>query len=57
MLKNQNLKVKSYNKSQTKKIIDDLKMNEDYWKNFNKINTSIRLDINIKLKIQIIINF
>ena len=39
------------NKSQTKKIIDDLKIvYEDYWKNFNKINTSIRLDINIKVE-------
>ena len=39
------------NKSQTKKIIDDLKIAyEDYWKNFNKINTSIRLDINIKVE-------
>ena len=38
-------------KSQTKKIIDDLKIvYEDYWKNFNKINTSIRLDINIKVE-------
>lgn len=39
------------NKSQTKKIIDDLKIvYEDFWKNFNKINTSIRLDINIKVE-------
>ena len=39
------------NKSQTKKIIDDLKIvYEDYWKNFIKINTSIRLDINIKVE-------
>ena len=39
------------NKSQTKKIIDDLKIvYEDYWKNFNKINTSIRLNINIKVE-------
>ena len=34
-----------------KKLIDDLKIvYEDYWKNFNKINTSIRLDINIKVE-------
>ena len=38
-------------KSQTKKIIDDLKIvYEDYWKNSNKINTSIRLNINIKVE-------
>ena len=37
--------------SQTKKIIDDLKIvYEDYWKNSNKINTSIRLNINIKVE-------
>ena len=38
-------------KLQTKKIIDNLKIvYEDYWKNFNKINTSIRLTINIKVE-------
>ena len=45
-------------KSQTKKIIDDLKIvYEDYWKNSNKINTSIRLNINIKVENSIIIKF
>ena len=52
VLKNQKFEGLSLNnKSQTKKIIDDLKIvYEDYWKNFNKINTSIRLDINIKVE-------
>ena len=36
---------------QVEKIINNLKVNyEDYWKNFNKINTSIRLNLNIRIK-------
>ena len=32
-------------------IIDDLKtMYEDYWKNYNQINTSIKLTLNVKVK-------
>ena len=34
-----------------KKIINEMKIiYEDYWKNFNLINTSIKLPINIKIK-------
>ena len=39
------------NKEKKKFLIDNLKIvYEDYWKNFNKINTSIKLPIYIKIK-------
>ena len=39
------------NQDSVKKIIDDLKiLYEDYWKNYNQINTSIRLSLNIKVE-------
>ena len=39
------------NTDQMKNIINDLKIvYEDYWKNFNEINTSIKLPIYIKIK-------
>ena len=51
------LKNKSFSNSdisnikQLENIINDLKIDyEDYWKNFNQINTSIRLTLNIKIK-------
>ena len=38
------------NDDHVKKIIDEMKnIYEDYWKNFNLINTSIKLPINIKI--------
>ncbi len=38
------------NEDHIKKIIDEMKIiYEDYWKNFNLINTSIKLPINIKI--------
>ncbi len=38
---------------QVKRVIDDLKIiYEDYWKNFNKINTSIKLNLEIKINNQ-----
>ncbi len=50
------LKNKSFSKhdlnndDHVKKIIDEMKIiYEDYWKNFNLINTSIKLPINIKI--------
>ena len=37
--------------SEVDKIIDDLKiLYEDHWKNFNQVNTSIRLTLNIMIK-------
>ncbi len=52
ILKNQSLKNINFgNDEQVQKIIDILKNSyEDYWKNLNKINTSIKLPINIKIQ-------
>ena len=37
--------------NQAVKIIDKLKLiYEDHWKNFNKINTSIKLNLDIKIR-------
>ncbi len=48
ILKNQSFLVSEMN---SKKIIDQLKVNyEDYWKNLNQINTSIKLNLNIQVK-------
>jgi len=51
-LKNQNFNLESFNySSNSNNIINDLKIvYEDYWKNFNQINTSIRLTLNIKVE-------
>ncbi len=51
ILKNQSYFDLDINDSeQILKIIDNLKtVYEDYWKNYNQINTSIRLDMNIKI--------
>ncbi len=52
VLKNQSfLNIDINNKDQMKTVISDLKIvYEDYWKNFNEINTSIKLPIYIKIK-------
>ena len=52
VLKNQSfLNIDINNTDQMKNIINDLKIvYEDYWKNFNEINTSIKLPIYIKIK-------
>ena len=52
VLKNQSfLNIDIDNTDQMKNIINNLKIvYEDYWKNFNKINTSIKLAIYIKIK-------
>ena len=51
ILKNQSyLDVNLNNDDEVDDIIKDLKIiYEDYWKNFNQINTSIRITINIKV--------
>ena len=39
-----------YDNEQVEKIIESLKViYEDYWKNFNQVNTSIKLTLNIKI--------
>ena len=52
VLKNQsfsNINIK--NEENFKEIISELKtVYEDYWKNFNQINTSIKLPLSIKIK-------
>ena len=52
ILKNQSFSnVNIDDKENFKKIIDELKIvYEDYWKNFNQINTSIKLPLSIKVK-------
>ena len=52
VLKNQSFfNVDIDDKENFKKIIDELKIvYEDYWKNFNQINTSIKLPLSIKVK-------
>ena len=38
------------NKEHIKKIIENLKIvYEDYWKNFNQVNTSIKLTLNVRV--------
>lgn len=51
VIKNQSFSnVDMSDEAQVRNIINDLKViYEDYWKNFNKINTSIKLLLNIKL--------
>ena len=51
VLKNQTFSsVDVNNLEQVKKIIDELKIiYEDYWKNLNQINTSIRLSLSLKI--------
>ncbi len=51
VLKNQTFNnTNIYDDIQIKKIIESLKIvYEDYWKNFNQINTSIKLTLNIKI--------
>ena len=52
ILKNQTFFETNISKdNQIENIIKDLKIvYEDYWKNFNRINTSIRLSLNIKVE-------
>jgi len=51
ILKNQSfLNMDISNNDQVNSLINDLKINyEDYWKNLNQINTSLKLILNIKL--------
>ena len=51
VLKNQTFSsIDVNNLDQVKKIIDELKIiYEDYWKNLNQINTSIRLSLSLKI--------
>jgi len=51
LLKNQSFpNIDIENVEQAKIIIDELKLiYEDYWKNFNQINTSIKLNLDIKI--------
>ena len=51
VLKNQTFSnIDVNNLEQVKKIIDELKIiYEDYWKNLNQINTSIRLSLSLKI--------
>ena len=52
ILKNQSfLNADINDKNKISYIINDLKKNyEDYWKNYNQVNTSIKLSLNIKIK-------
>ena len=51
-LKNQSFKINDIdNEDQVEKIIKQLKiLYEDYWKNLNQINTSIKLSLSVKIK-------
>ena len=51
VLKNQTFSnIDVNNLEQVKKIIDELKIiYEDYWKNLNQINTSIKLSLSLKI--------
>jgi hypothetical protein len=51
ILKNQSYSTMNLNdEKQVKELINELKIiYEDYWKNFNQINTSIKLPLNIKV--------
>ncbi len=51
ILKNQTFSIPNIeNQDNIKNIIDNLKITyEDYWKNLNQVNTSIRLNLNIKI--------